>query len=77
MSQENFWEKVGSIGKAIQKGYKGLSAITGDEVFEKLENLQVKKAQYTDEKKVEKIIDKSMDTFYENKICNRMSCTVV
>jgi hypothetical protein len=24
MSQENFWEKVGSIGKAIQKGYKGL-----------------------------------------------------
>lgn len=68
MSQDNFWEKVGSIGKAIQKGYKGLSAVTGDEVFEKLENLQVKKAQYTDEKKVEKIIYDQLDVLYKDKV---------
>lgn len=68
MPEDNFWEKVGAIGKAIQKGYKGLSAITGDEVFEKLENLQVKRAQYTDEKKVEKIIFDQLDVLYKDKV---------
>ena len=65
---DNIWEKVGAIGKAIQKGYKGLTAITGDEVFEKLDNLQVKRAQYTDEKKVEKIIFDQLDVLYKDKV---------
>jgi hypothetical protein len=68
MSEDNFWEKLGSIGKAIQKGYKGLTAITGDEVFESLENLQVKKTQYSDEKKVEKIIFDQLDVLYKDKV---------
>jgi len=68
MSEEVFGNKLGSFLKAVQKGYKGLLAITGDEVYEKLENLQVKKAQYTDEKKVEKIIFDQLDILYKDKV---------
>lgn len=68
MSEENFGNKLGSFLKAVQKGYKGLLAITGDEVYEKLENLEVKKAQYTDEKKVEKIIYEQLDVLYKDKV---------
>lgn len=68
MSEENFGNKLGSFLKAVQKGYKGLTAITGEEVFEKLENLQVKKVQYTDEKKVEKIIYDQLDVIYKDKV---------
>jgi hypothetical protein len=68
MSVENFGNNLGSFFKAVQKGYKGLLAITGDEVYEKLDNLQVKKAQYTDEKKVEKIIFDQLDILYKDKV---------
>jgi hypothetical protein len=68
MSEEIFGNKLGSFLKAVQKGYKGLLAITGDEVYEKLENLQVKKAQYTDEKKVEKVIFDQLDILYKDKV---------
>mgnify|MGYP000675068626 CR=1 FL=1 len=54
-SFQGFFNKVGKIGQYIQEGYKKATSITGYEVFQKLENLQIKKAQYTDEKKVEKI----------------------
>jgi len=68
MSEENFGNKLGSFLKAVQKGYKGLLAITGDEVYGKLENLEVKKAQYTDEKKVEKVIFEQLDILYKDKV---------
>jgi len=68
MTEENFGNKLGSFIKAVQKGYKGLLSITGDEVYEKLENLQVKKAQYTDEKKVEKVIFDQLDILYKDKV---------
>jgi len=63
-----FFKKVGSIARDIQEGYKRLNSITGDEVFEKLDNLQIRRAQYTDEKKVEKIIFDQLDILYKDKV---------
>lgn len=73
MSDENdsfkgFFNKVGKIGQYIQEGYKKATSITGYEVFQKLENLQIKKAQYIDEKKVEKIIYDQLEILYKDEV---------
>lgn len=73
MSEENdplqgFFNKVGKIGKYIQEGYQKVTSINGYEVFQKLENLQIKKAQYTDEKKVEKIIFDQLEILYKDQV---------
>ncbi len=67
-SFQGFFNKVGKIGQYIQEGYKKATSITGYEVFQKLENLQIKKAQYTDEKKVEKIIFDQLEILYKDQV---------
>ena len=67
-SFQGFFNKVGKIGQYIQEGYKKVTSITGYEVFQKLENLQIKKAQYTDEKKVEKIIFDQLEILYKDQV---------
>lgn len=67
-SFQGFFNKVGKIGQYIQEGYKKATSITGHEVFQKLENLQIKKAQYTDEKKVEKIIFDQLEILYKDQV---------
>lgn len=67
-SLKGFFNKVGKIGQYIQEGYKKVTSINGYEVFEKLENLQIKKAQYTDEKKVEKIIFDQLEILYKDQV---------
>jgi hypothetical protein len=67
-SLKGFFNKVGKIGQYIQEGYKKVTSISGYEVFEKLENLQIKKAQYTDEKKVEKIIFDQLEILYKDQV---------
>jgi hypothetical protein len=65
---QGFFNKVGKIGKYIQEGYQKVTSINGYEVFQKLENLQIKKAQYTDEKKVEKIIFDQLEILYKDQV---------
>ena len=65
---QGFFNKVGKIGQYIQEGYKKINSITGYEVFEKLQNLQIKKSQYTDEKNVEKIIFDQLEIFYRDQV---------
>ena len=67
-SFQGFFNKVGKIGQYIQEGYKKATSITGYEVFQKLENLQIKKAQYTVEKKVEKIIFDQLEILYKDQV---------
>jgi hypothetical protein len=67
-SLQGFFNKVGKIGQYIQEGYKKINSITGYEVFEKLQNLQIKKSQYTDEKNVEKVIFDQLEIFYRDQV---------
>lgn len=63
-----FFKKVGSYARDISEGFKKLGHITSDEVFEKLDNIQIKKSQYTSEKKVEGLIAEQLEVLYKDKV---------
>ena len=62
------FSKMGSLAKDFTEGFKKLGDINSEEVLETLENIVVKKTQYTTEKNVENIISTQLEVPYKDKI---------
>jgi hypothetical protein len=60
--------KMGSLAKDFTEGFKKLGDISSDDVLKTLDNIVVKKAQYTSEKNVQSIIAKQLEVQYKDKI---------
>ncbi len=62
------FSKMGSLAKDFTEGFKKLGDINSEEVLETLQNIVVKKTQYTTEKNVENIISTQLEVPYKDKI---------
>lgn len=61
------FKTAGSLAKSFQDGLKGLSDIQVSSVVSVLENIEIKKSQYTTEKNVENIIAKALELVFFHK----------
>jgi len=67
-SLNKFFNKMGSLAKDFKDGFNKLGDISSEGVLETLENIVVKKTQYTSEKNVENIISTQLEVPYKDKI---------
>jgi hypothetical protein len=67
-SINKLFNKMGSLARDLSDGFKKLGNIGSDHVLSTLDNIVVKKTQYTSEKNVENIISNQLEIEYKNQV---------